>query len=490
MHDMDYLAIAPDIALAVGALAVLLVDITWSPRRRWLGLISGASIVLAISFGVVQWLEVAGDSGDPRLHFSGMLAFDGFAVFGGLVVFVLTGMGLASSWPLVERVEKRGAEMVALVLLAAVGFHLMAASANLILLFLGLEVASISLYVLAGFTRERADADESALKYFLLGAFASAIFLYGVALFFAGSGSLSLYDAARFLKESVFLLEPGVLLVGTGLMIVGLGFKVSAAPFHMWAPDVYQGAPGGIVGFLAAGAKVGGFAAMARILTVPLSGFIDDWGPPLAIIAAASIVLGTVLAIAQTDIKRMLAYSSVAHAGFIMTALVAGPDGIPAMWFYVATYSVQVIAAFGVASVVAGPTEGRSALTEYSGLGKRSPLIAQTMMLMMLAMGGIPLSAGFIGKVGVFSVAIDAGYLWLVIIGVVAAAAGLFFYLRLIVVMYMQAPVAVEGPGAAAAEPVATVTERVPLLIAVAATLAFGIVPWPLLRVAADAIPF
>ncbi len=488
MESMDFLAIAPEVALGAGALAVLLVEIVWSPRPRGWAWPAGVSLLATGVFLALQWREVVGEAGEPALRFSGMLAVDGFAVFGGLLAVIVAGLGLAAAWPLVVTLERRGAEFVALVLVAAAGAHLMAAAADLVFVFLSLEVMSISLYVLAGFTRERAEADESALKYFLLGAFASAVFLYGVALFFAATGTTSLYDGAAFLTANI-ILEPGILLIGMGLMIVGLGFKVSAAPFHMWAPDVYQGAPGGAVGFLAAAAKLGGFVALARILAVPLAAYVDDWAPVIAALAAISVVVGTVLAIAQTDLKRLLAYSSVAHAGYMLTALVAGGDGLDALWFYLATYLFQVIGAFAAASVLSGPAGGSTALTDLAGLGARSPLLAGSVMVLMLAMGGIPLTAGFAGKVAVFQTAIDADYLWLVIVGVVTATAGLFFYLRVIVLMYMQAPAHAPAPGTARAEPEPPLPVRFVLLVTVAVTVAFGVYPWALLRAAADALP-
>ncbi|MFQ5947537.1 MAG: NADH-quinone oxidoreductase subunit N [Acidimicrobiia bacterium] len=486
MQDLSFLAVAPEVALGVGVLAVLLVEVMVRPPARIWGWLAGSSLAAATLLAGIQWAEVRGDG--PALHYSDMIALDGFSAFGGLIIFPLTGLGLMGAWALASRLGRRGAEFVSLVLLAAMGMHLMAAAANLVMLFLALETASISLYVLAGFTRERVDADEAALKYFLLGAFASAVFLYGIALVFAATGTTSMYGAQSFLANNV-LLRPGVLLAGIALMLVGLGFKVSSAPFHLWAPDVYQGAPGGVTGFLAAGAKVAGFAAMARVLVVPLEAYIDDWAPAVAALAALSVVVGTLLAIAQSDVKRMLAYSSVAHAGFILTALVAGQDGVGDMWFYVGTYAFQVVGAFTVAAVVAGSASGRSPLTDYSGLADRQPFLSGVLSLMMLAMGGIPLTAGFAGKVAVFRAAIDADYLWLVIVGLVATVAGLFFYLRVIVLMYMQAPVFAEGPGAALARPLASVTARLVLLVTSAVTVILGIVPWPLLDVVRDALP-
>jgi NADH-quinone oxidoreductase subunit N len=493
-QNIDIVAIAPGVAVLVAVLAVLLTEITWKVGPRVWSWIAGVGLLAATGLTAWQWVE---HRETAEVFFGGMLIVDGFSAMAGLIVYPLTGLGLMAGWRLVASLRTRGAEFVSLALLAGIGAHLMAASANLVMLFVALEVFSISLYVLAGFTRERVDADEAALKYFLLGGFASAVFLYGIALVFAATGSMSIYGdvgalaenvrpdvGIKFFLETNVVLRPGVLLAGTALMLVGLGFKVSAAPFHVWSPDVYQGAPGGITGFLAGAAKVAGFAALARVLTATLGLYIDDWAPAVAVLSVLSIVVGTLLAIAQTDVKRMLAYSSVAHAGFILTALVAGVDGVADMWFYVATYAVQVVGAFAVAAAVSGPAEGRSPLDQYRGLGSRAPGLAGVMTLLMLAMAGIPLTAGFTGKVAVFRAAVDADFLWLVILALVASVAGLFFYLRVVVLMYMEAP------GDSTPEtPEAGWGTRLALGVASLVTLVLGIAPWWLLDVLRDAVP-
>jgi len=478
--NLDFLAIAPTFAIVVAVVLLLMLDVAFGRLgHRWWATAAALGLIAATWTSAAQWLEYR-DRGE--LFFSDMLAVDGFSTFAGMVVFPISALGVMAAWPLVRGVGRRGAEFVALALVASAGAHLMAASADLILLFISLEVFSISLYVLAGFTRRGDGAGEAAIKYFLLGALASAVFLYGVALVFAATGTTSMYGAESFLAGSV-ILRPGILLAGIALLLVGLGFKVSAAPFHVWAPDVYQGAPGGVTGFLAAGAKVAGFAALARVLVVPLGSYIDDWAPALGVIAAASVVVGTLLAIAQTDLKRMLAYSSVAHAGFIMTALVGGAAGVDDMWVYVATYAVQVVGAFGIAAVVSGSLTGPAPLTDYQGLGSRSPLLAAGLGLFMLAMGGIPLTAGFVGKAAVFRAAIDADYLWLVIVGLVAAVGGLFFYLRVIVLMYMQ------PADADATNPRPTTAVGFAIAVAAAVTIVAGVLPWPLLDWVRDAVP-
>lgn len=498
MENFSFLAIAPEVLLTIGAVAVLGVEVVWHKGHRAWAPIAAVSVLGAIIASVAQWNHVQEVGGS--LHYSlenpagqiltPMLSMDGFSAFGGIAIFVVTGLALAAAWDLVARLHTRGAELVSLILLAAIGLHLMAASANLVMLFLGLEVASISLYVVAGFTRHRVTSDESAMKYFLLGSFASAILLYGIALVFAATGSTSIYGATGIAAtlDTVLLRSDGVLLAGMALIIVGLGFKISAAPFHQWAPDVYQGAPTGVVGFMAAGVKIAGFAAMARVLSVALGTQSDDWAPAIAVLAVASVLIGSVMAIAQSDIKRMLAYSGVAHAGFMLTAIVAGLEGIPSLWFYLATYAIQLVGAFAVVGVVGGSAAGGSAIDDYAGLGERSPKLAVALTIFMLAMGGIPLTSGFIGKAGVFSAAISADYLWLAVVALVGAVVGLYFYLRIIVVMYMRSPA--EAPGTAIAAPAATQMSSLVIWVAAVATIALGIAPWPLLHVVRDALPF
>jgi NADH-quinone oxidoreductase subunit N len=520
MGNMAYLSILPEIILLVGALLVLMASVALElPRRLWMP-IAWVSLLAAAGVSIWQWLRID-DLRDAigalplgadlatlpseLLAFgapgggSSMVVMDWFGAFAGVVIFVVAALALLAAWDLIEGFTRRAPEYVALVLLATAGLHLMAISSNLILLFIGLETASISLYVIAGFTREEKNSDEAAMKYFLLGSFASAVFLYGVALVFAGFGSVTLYGpdgiaAAFVLSDLRFELvfgEPAVPLIGLAMITVGLGFKVSAAPFHQWAPDVYQGAPGGAVPLMSAGVKIAGFAALARILA---GGFDPAWlnrfAPMIALLAALSVVVGTMLAIAQSDFKRMIAYSGVAHAGFLLTALVAGRAGIPGMWFYLATYAFALVGVFTIAAVMTGPRGGPTAIDDFAGLARRSPVLAGAMALLMLSLGGIPFTAGFVGKVGVFAAAIDAGYLWLAIVGLVVAVAGLFFYLRVIVVMYFQAPQLVEGPGTAQASAVhVSASARTVIAVTAAVTFVFGVVPWPLLEWVEHALP-
>ncbi len=504
MDRIAFLSIAPEIILLGAAVAVLMVAVTLNLGDRMWAAIAFTGLGLSVAVSIAQWVRVdelleAGDviglftyGGSSPV--SSMVIMDHFSAFAGMLIFVIGALALLAAWPLIESLGKRGAEFVALALLAIAGLHIMAMANNLILLFIGLETASIALYVIAGFVREQRASDEAAMKYFLLGSFASAIFLYGIALTFAATGSTSLIAIEGFLNDQlanlVFNGNDSLLLAGIALLVVGLGFKVSAAPFHQWAPDVYQGAAGGAIGFMATGVKVAGFAAIARILaeSFALADFL--WADAIAAVAALSVIVGTVLAIAQTDLKRLLAYSGVAHAGFMLTALVATSEGIPGLWFYLSTYVFALLGAFTITAVISGSRKGGSALDEYRGLAARSPVLSVLLTVFMLSLAGFPLTAGFVGKISVFSAAIEAGYLWLVIVGLVTAVAGLYFYIRVVVVMYFQQPVLVEGPGTATADPEPTDHQRLTLGIAFGVTVVFGIIPWPLLNFVEYALPF
>ena len=334
------------------------------------------------------------------------------------------------------------------------------------------------MYVLAGLARERRESEEAAIKYFLLGSFASAVFVYGVALIYAGTGQFGILGIRQLLNDFV-ISSPAVIYIGIGLVVAGLGFKVSAAPFHTWAPDVYQGAPAGLVGYMAAVAKVAGFAAIARILLTAFSDLADTWLPVVAGISVLSMVLGSVLALVQGDVRRLLAYSGVAHAGFIMTGVVGGAtDGV---LFYLAIYAIQLVGAFAVVAVVSGPDGAGSSLDEYRGLGRRSPLLAGAFTILLLGMGGLPITSGFVAKFGVFTDAWAQGYQWLVIVAVIASVVAFAFYIRVIVVMYMD--------DAGEEKPLRVGPERWVLALAVGATILWGIFPSSLLNLAADALP-
>jgi NADH-quinone oxidoreductase subunit N len=283
------------------------------------------------------------------------------------------------------------------------------------------------------------------MKYFLLGAFSSAFFLLGIALAYGAAGTTNFYPSTPgdpSLLGYINSSSPenvGLLVVATGLLIVGLGFKVAAVPFHMWTPDAYQGAPSPVTGFMAASSKLAGFAALVRVLDVTLFGLRTDWRPLVIAISIATMIVGSVFAVVQEDVKRMLAYSSIAHAGFVMTAIVATSDrGVSSSLFYLATYGLTVLGAFAVVAVVSGPDERRVRLVDLKGLFFERPALAGALTLFLLSLAGVPLTSGFVGKLLVFGAAVEAGYVWLVVIGVLASAIAAFFYLRVLVVMYMQ----------------------------------------------------
>lgn len=480
LPEINWLAILPELVLALGAAAVLLVEVQWKPSSDVLGLVAGFSLLLAAIFTVFQWLlatEVIG-AGRPGelLEFSGLVVMDGMAIFGRFALIAVTALALMAGWGLYEVLGRRTAEAIAITLLATTGFSIMVASNNLVMLFLGLEVGSIALYVLAGLARGRRGSDEAAIKYFLLGSFASALFVYGVALMYAGTGEFDL-NAIRVYVETNIITRPAVLFVGLGLMLVGMAFKVSAAPFHTWAPDVYQGAPAGVVGYMAGVAKVAGFVALARIFVTAFPEFEATWVPVVAAVAALSMLLGSVFALVQDDVRRMLAYSGVAHAGFIMTGIVGGE--FSGVLFYVVVYALQLVGAFAVVTAVTGPEGAGSAMSSYRGLSSRSPGLAAGFAILLFGMAGLPLTAGFVAKFGVFSDAWANGQTWLVVLAVLASVIALAFYLRVIVTMYME-----DGGGERLAVPA---TIRWAIGVAVAATIIWGVLPGSLLDLVADA---
>jgi NADH-quinone oxidoreductase subunit N len=379
----------------------------------------------------------------------------------------------------------RQTEVYPLAMFAVGGMLLFPASNDLLTMFVALEVLSLPLYLLAGLARRRRlISQEAALKYFLLGAFSSAFFLFGVAFLYGYSGSLTLGAIATATGSTVGQ-EP-LLLIGIALLAVGLLFKVSAAPFHSWTPDVYQGAPTPVTGFMAACTKVAAFGALLRVFYVALGGVRWDWRPMMWIVCILTMIVGSLLAITQTDIKRLLAYSSIAQAGFILTGVLAiSQDGVSSTLFYLVTYGFTTIGAFAVVTLVRDPAGEATHLSQWAGLGKRSPLVASVFALFLLALAGIPLTSGFTGKFAVFSAAAGGGAAPLVVVGVLASAVAAFFYFRVIVLMFFSEPAA-DGPTIA----VPSVFTTVAVSLGVVVTIVLGIVPQPLLDLAGHASVF
>jgi NADH-quinone oxidoreductase subunit N len=480
--------IAPEIALAATALALLIADaIFGKPGNRWfLSVVSTIGLGLSIYLALTGWLDLEG----PRLQLAGMVAVDGFATF---VKVTLASFGLLTVWLSREYLSRHNmeeAEFYGLVLFAVAGMMLMAGAADLIMMFLALETFSIALYVLVGFRRRSLESQESAMKYFLLGAFSSAFFLLGIAFAYGAVGTTSLYGTAdspgifSFVNSSPFD-SGGLLVIASGLLIIGLGFKVAAVPFHMWTPDAYQGAPSPVTGFMAAATKLAGFAAVLRLLEVSLFPLRVEWRPLVIGVAVLTMVVGSVLAVVQDDLKRLLAYSSIAHAGFVFTGVIATSDrGVSGALFYLATYGLTVVGAFAIIAALSGREERRVRISDYRGLFDEHPLMAGALTLFLLSLAGVPLTSGFVGKLLVFGAAVEAGYSGLVVVGVLASAIAAFFYLRVMVAMYMQ-----EREEAAEPTRFGPLATGVVALTA-AATVFFGLLWSPLIEAAEKATFF
>jgi NADH-quinone oxidoreductase subunit N len=465
--DLQFEPLLPELVLAGFAMAGLLYE-ALAKRSDPLLHLSIGIVGLGLAGGTSLWLW---NWDGPATVLADSIAVDRFAVLARLVLIVVAALGLLLGFLYFRRSgdEPKG-EFTPLVLFATSGMTLIVAAADLIVTFLALEILSLSLYVLTGLTGRRA-ANEAAMKYFLLGAFSSAFFLFGIAMSYGATGTTKITSLAVALTGSGD--AHAVALLAFALLAVGFGFKVSAAPFHMWTPDVYQGAPTPVTAWMSAATKVAAFGALIRVADVAFQALAWDWTPVIWGLAAISVVVGSVLAIAQTNVKRMLAYSSIAHAGFILTGLTAaGSPGIRAALFYLVAYAAMTIGAFGTVMLVSRSGEERTRLRDYAGLARTNPVAAALMTLFLLSLAGIPPTAGFIAKVNVFAAAIGAGHWPLALIGVVLSVAAAFFYLRVIVFMYMQEPADDDALGAPEPSGVGAV-----LAIPAAATLLLGIFP-------------
>ena len=455
--------IAPELILVATAIVVLLGGVVLRSVDRLVWLLASLVVVVAAAAAAIMlW-----DRGASTV-LAGSVAVDRFGVVVRLIVLGVTAIGLLFGHHYLERSGEARTEFYPLMLFAAAGMTLFSVSADLIVAFLALEILSLSLYVLTGFS-QRLGSVEGAMKYFLLGAFSSAFFLFGVAMAYGATGSTSLAAISNALTGETG--SVALALAAVGLLAVGFSFKVSAIPFHMWTPDVYQGAPTAITAFMSAGTKVAAFAAFMRVFNVAFQPLTWDWQPIVWALAAISVIVGSVLAIAQTDIKRMLAYSSISHAGFVLMGLTAaGEVGISAALFYLMAYAITVIGAFGVVMLVSGRGERGTSLSSYAGLASRSQLAAALLTVFVLSLAGIPPTAGFIAKVSVFSAAVEGGAWPLALIGVLASVVAAFFYLRVIVLMYMRDP---EG----ATEPDPSLLPRLTIAVAALGVLILGVFP-------------
>jgi len=434
MTQTDFYTLLPALTLTVWASLLLLVDVFLPGERK------GLTAFLA-ALGLVLTAGMTLSAQGASVGFGGMLTRDGFANALNLL-FLLTGLlGIAVAYGYNHRLGIERGEYYPILLFSIVGMMLMAQATDLIILFLGLELLSIPLYVLAAFAYPKAASEEAGLKYFLLGAFASGFLVYGIALTFGSAGTTSLLGIQLALSAQTANLP--LLLAGGALMLIGLGFKTALVPFHMWTPDVYQGAPTSVTAFMAAGAKAAGFAALVRIFSTTFVGFAPQLTPVLWWLAALTMIVGNVAAVAQRDIKRMLAYSSIAQAGYILMAFVAfgdaaaRPEAIAAAVFYLLTYTLTSFGAWGLV-ISLEREDGGLQIEDYAGLGKTQPALAAAMTLFMLSFTGLPPTLGLVGKLYLFRAALQAGLVPLAVIGVITSLISAFYYLRVVLTMYMK----------------------------------------------------
>jgi NADH-quinone oxidoreductase subunit N len=466
----DYVRILPEIVLSVFGIVVMMMEPLLDEKRgqKILGVIA---LIGALAGIAATWLMAQ----SPGLAFWNMVEVDGFSVFFHVLVIAIAGIVILSSYEYMTVQRIRAGEYYALILFGTVGMALMSSAVELVLIFIALEISSISSYVLTGFRRHEAASTEASLKYFLLGSFATAFFLYGVAMMFGATGSTNIDQISRALQTGPL---PLLAFVAVALMFVGLGFKVAAAPFHVWTPDVYEGAPAPIVGLLSTAPKAAAFAVLLRlvfVIKVPGS-FWLIW-----LSAALSMTLGNVGALVQNNVKRLLAYSSIAHAGYLLVAFAAAPVlGISAAMFYTAAYAAMNLGAFAVVSHFANAGERYVTLEDYEGLGRSSPLLAATLTIFLLSLIGIPMTGGFFAKFYVFGAAIKSNLIWLTIIGVLNGGVGAYYYLRIIVTMYMR-----ESRKAVPVTPLPFAV-RLALVCCLVATLYLGLFPGRVLQYAQD----
>jgi NADH-quinone oxidoreductase subunit N len=470
----DLLAVGPAVVLVVGAVLVLALDL-FSKRANDAGL----TVLSLLSTGGALGLSLAGWGSEPREAFHQMVSIDPFARFLEVVILAGAFVSILVSYGYARERKIGSGEYYALLLFATFGMLLMAEGVDLLVIFLGLETLSISLYVLAGIRLGDVRSGEAALKYLLLGAFATGFLLYGIALLYGATGSTNLHDMLARIGQEGRPDDP-MLFAGVALLVVGLGFKIASVPFHMWTPDVYEGAPTAVTGFMSVGVKAAAFAAILRIFLYGLTELTPDWSRLLSVLALLTMIVGNVVAIAQSNVKRMLAYSSIAHAGYLLVAVVSADDlGAAGALFYLAAYTATNLGAFAV--VALQREETGETIDAFAGLASRKPLLAGAMALFMLSLAGIPPTAGFAGKFYIFGAALNSGHPWLAIVGVLTSVVSVYYYLRVVVVMYMK-----PSPEAEAFLPTA-VPAAVAVFVTALLVLHLGIDPSPLYEAAKTA---
>jgi NADH-quinone oxidoreductase subunit N len=480
--SVDWWALTPLLVLVGGGL-LLLVASALTPR--WpKGLYAAASVTTAsaaLVLAVILWFQVQDDG--PRSLVGGALRLDGFSLFITIIICAAVILSSLVADEYLRRNDMEGSELYGLFLMAATGGIVMGSATDLIVLFLGLEALSIALYVMAGTDLRRLRSLEASMKYFVLGAFSSAFFLYGIALVYGATGSTNLGVIFDYLATTV-LLEDKLLLAGLALLLVGLAFKAAAVPFHWWTPDVYEGAPTPVTGFFASAAKVAAFAALLRVFVEAFTTYQDEWQPAVYALAVLTMLVGAIMAIVQTNVKRMMAYSSISHAGFILVGVQVGTlDGISAALLYLLVYAFLVIGTFAVITVVGEATGGDQSFESYRGLAKRRPTLALVFTVLLLAQAGVPFTAGFVAKFSVIIAAADAEEWVLALVAMLASVISIYLYLRVTIAMYTV------GPEEGAPRVAVPLSAGLAIGIAGAFTVVFGILPNPIVQFAKDAVP-
>jgi NADH-quinone oxidoreductase subunit N len=501
LPDVNFLIILPELIVGVVAVIVMLVDAFAREKQRWMtGIVSLLGLAAAAIACVWMW---QGGVASPETDFNGMIVIDELRLAFTLIFLFVSALTILISVVWVEGENLPAGEFHSLLMFATSGMMLMASGNDLVIIFLGLEILSIATYVMAGFRRTDLRSNESSLKYFILGSFSSAFLLYGIALIYGATattnglpGTTNITQIAARLNDSQY---PALLFAGAALMLVGFGFKIATAPFHVWTPDVYEGAPTPVTAFMAAGPKAAGFASFLRVFifgfpfVVATAGVLSPdamihkaWITALTVLAALTMIVGNIVAIVQNNVKRMLAYSSIAHAGYALVGFVAAgaasdaakrSEALAAVAFYMLTYAVMNLGAFAVVTLISRGGDRRTEVEDYNGIGFRAPVLAFALSLFLLSMLGLPLTAGFMGKIMVFRAALDEGFYYLVVIGVINTAISAYYYLRLIIVMFFRERTTEWSA------PVIPASITVALIITVLGTFYLGLFPGRVLEV-------
>lgn len=450
--DVNFGLVMPELLMCIVGVLVMLVDAFVRPTQRWItGGLSLAGLLAAGVSAASLWTNYG--AGTASGSFNGMIVLDELRLSFTLIFLFVSALTVLISMIWVENERLPAGEFHALLMFATAGMMLMASGNDLVIIFLGLEILSIATYVMCGFRRTDLRSNESSLKYFILGSFSSAFLLYGIALVYGGTGTTNISQLGSIVASGVEARYPALLYAGAAMMIVGFGFKIATAPFHIWTPDVYEGAPTPVTAFMAAGPKAAGFASFLRVFIfgfpfIAAAGINVNsvWVGALSLMAIITMSVGNIVAIVQNNVKRMLAYSSIAHAGYALVGFVAAgastgaerDSALASVAFYMLTYAVMNLGAFAIVTLIARNNDRRTEVEDYNGIGFRAPALAFTLSLFLLSLLGLPLTAGFMGKVMVFNAAIKAGFYVLVVIAVLNTAISAYYYLRLIIVMFFR----------------------------------------------------